>query len=107
MAERNPDAVLCGRLFRERFNGAAPAAIRGLNGRGRVADIKEEEFRPMKRRMILALAPALFATAAVAQPPGAPHGPHGAPTAEMKAHHEAMAKQHMDDLKIVLRLCPD
>lgn len=64
----------------------------------------------MKRRMILALAPALFATAAVAQPPGPPappHGPHGAPTAEMKAHHEAMAKQHMEDLKIVLRLRPD
>lgn len=57
----------------------------------------------MKRRMILALAPALFATAAVAQPPGPP----AAPPAEMKAHHEAMAKQHMEDLKIVLRLRPD
>jgi periplasmic protein CpxP/Spy len=60
----------------------------------------------MKRRIILALAPALLATAAVAQP-GPPHGPHGPPTAEMKAHHEAMRKQHAEDLKIVLRLRPD
>lgn len=64
----------------------------------------------MKRRMMLALAPALFATAAVAQPPGPPPMPPmppGPPTAEMKAHHEAMTKQHMEDLKIILRLRPD
>lgn len=57
----------------------------------------------MKRRIILALAPALFATTAMAQPPGPPPGP----PAEMKAHHEAMRKQHIEDLKIVLRLRPD
>lgn len=57
----------------------------------------------MTRRIILALAPALFATAAVAQPAMPPHPP----AAEMKAHHEAMQKQHADDLKIVLRLRPD
>lgn len=65
----------------------------------------------MKRRTTLALAatliaPALLTTAAVAQP-APPHGPHGAAPAEMRAHHEAMRKQHMEDLKIVLRLRPD
>jgi protein CpxP len=59
----------------------------------------------MMRRMILALAPALLATAAVAQPPPMPHG--GPPTAEMKARHEGVRKQHMEDLKTVLRLRPD
>jgi Spy/CpxP family protein refolding chaperone len=62
----------------------------------------------MMRRMILALAPALLATAAVAQPPPMPPMPHGGPpTAEMKARHEGMRKQHMEDLKTVLRLRPD
>jgi hypothetical protein len=42
----------------------------------------------------------------MAQPPG-PHGPPDATPAEMKAHHEAMQKQHIEDLKIVLRLRPD
>lgn len=61
----------------------------------------------MMRRMILALAPALLATAAIAQP-GPPHGPHGGPpTAEMTARHEAMKKQHVEDLKTILRLRPD
>lgn len=59
----------------------------------------------MTRRIILALAlaPALLATAAVAQPPMPPHPP----AADMKAHHGAMQKQHADDLKTVLRLRPD
>lgn len=57
------------------------------------------------RRIILALAPALLATAALAQP-AAPHHPPGAP-AEARAHHEAMRKQHREDLKTLLRLRPD
>ncbi len=74
----------------------------------------------MKRRTILALmsalaAPALLTAAAMAQPappPGAHgghggHGGHGAPGGDMKAHQEAMRKQHMEDMKIVLRLRPD
>ena len=63
----------------------------------------------MSRRIILALAPALFATAAVAQPPQPPMPPHPPmpSEAEMKAHHEAMRRQHAEDLKIVLRLRPD
>lgn len=62
----------------------------------------------MKRRMILAVAPALLATAAVAQPapPPMPPMPHMSEV-DMKAHHAAMQKQHMEDLKIVLRLRPD
>ena len=72
----------------------------------------------MIRRLTLALAPALLApallvtpaTAQPAPPPG--HGPHGGPhggppSAEMKARHEAMQKQHVEDLKTVLRLRPD
>lgn len=60
----------------------------------------------MTRRLILALAPAALAlaTLAHAQPAGPPHGP---PTGEMKARHEAMQKQHLEDLKTVLRLRPD
>jgi protein CpxP len=63
----------------------------------------------MTRRLILALAPAALAlaTMAHAQPAGPPHGPHGPRTAEMTARHEAMQKQHLEDLKIVLRLRPD
>ena len=63
----------------------------------------------MTRRLILALAPAALAlaTLAHAQPAGPPHGPHGPPNAEMKARHEAMQKQRLEDLKIVLRLRPD
>src|SRR4051794_33417440 len=70
----------------------------------------------MNRRLLLALAPAALAMAsfAHAQPPnGAPGGPvvrmmHGGPGgAEMKAMHEAMMKQHLEDLKVVLRLRPD
>lgn len=66
----------------------------------------------MPRRLLLALAPALaLSTAALAQTPGDPPGPppgmRGAPSAEMKAMHEAMMKQHIEDLKTVLRLRPD
>lgn len=65
----------------------------------------------MTRRLILALAPAvaLFAaSAACAQAPGGhPPGMHDGPPAEMKAAHEAMMKQHVEDLKTVLRLRPD
>lgn len=56
--------------------------------------------------LALALAPTLLVTAAVAQPAPA-HGPRGERSAEMKAHHEAMKKQHLEDLKTVLRLRPD
>lgn len=60
----------------------------------------------MNRRLILALAPAALALAGLAH--AQPHGaPHGAPSAEKKARHEAMHKQHLEDLKTVLRLRPD
>ncbi|MBL8772504.1 MAG: Spy/CpxP family protein refolding chaperone [Phenylobacterium sp.] len=67
----------------------------------------------MQRRLIFALAPlALAAGAAFAQPSGP--GPEvrmmrhgGPPPEEMKARHEAMMKQHAEDLKILLRLRPD
>jgi protein CpxP len=76
----------------------------------------------MNRRLLLALAPASLAVAsfAHAQPPnggpgaGGPGGGHvvrmmhgGPGGAEMKAMHEAMMKQHLEDLKVVLRLRPD
>lgn len=63
----------------------------------------------MTRRLMLALAPAALAlaTLAHAQPAGPPAGPHGPPSAEMTARHEAMQKQHLEDLKTVLRLRPD
>ncbi len=68
----------------------------------------------MQRHLMLVLAPAALAlaTVAVAQPAGPPgshagHGAHGGPPAEMKADHEAMRKQHAEDLKTVLRLRPD
>jgi hypothetical protein len=70
----------------------------------------------MNRRLMLGLAPVALALATVAhaQPPGPPAGgPHvvmmhgGQPSAEMKAAHEAMMKQHLEDLKTVLRLRPD
>jgi periplasmic protein CpxP/Spy len=111
VTNRYPNAFSQRRLFPEHFNRAARPAIGALDPRGRLADLREKEFRHMMRRTILALAPALLAPlllsgAAVAQP-GPPHGPHGAPSAEMKAHHEAMRRQHMEDLKTVLRLRPD
>jgi protein CpxP len=64
----------------------------------------------MNRRLILALAPATLALAAVAaHAQSADHPPmmHGPPTVEMKARHEAMMKQHAEDLKTILRLRPD
>lgn len=71
----------------------------------------------MQRRLLWALAPAALAlsTLASAQPPGPPPGGgpvvrmmHGGPDgAEMKALHEQMMKQHLDDLTTVLRLRPD
>jgi hypothetical protein len=63
----------------------------------------------MMRRMILAPAlAALLATAAAAQPAAhAGAGRMGPPTAEMTARHEAIKKQHVEDLKTVLRLRPD
>ena len=63
----------------------------------------------MNRRLILALPAATLAlaTAANAQPAGHPPMRHGEPSAEMKARHEAMMKQHIEDLKTVLRLRPD
>lgn len=64
----------------------------------------------MKRRLMLVLAPAALAlaTLAQAQPAEPPSGPHGRqPSPEMQARHEAMQKQHLEDLKTVLRLRPD
>lgn len=62
----------------------------------------------MHRRLMLALAPALaLSSAAFAQTPGPMPGMHHPPSAEMKAMHEAMMKQHLEDLKTVLRLRPD
>ncbi|HEX7887606.1 MAG TPA: Spy/CpxP family protein refolding chaperone [Phenylobacterium sp.] len=61
----------------------------------------------MKRRLFLGLVPAaLAASVAHAQPAPADmrHGPHGA---EMMARHEAMQRQHLEDLRTVLRLRPD
>lgn len=61
----------------------------------------------MIRKLVLAAAVAGLATAAQAQAPAHPPGAHAAPSAEIKARHEAMRKQHMEDLKTVLRLRPD
>ena len=67
----------------------------------------------MNRRLLLALAPAALAMAsfAHAQPPAGAGGPairmvHGGGP-EMKAAREAMMKQHLEDLEVVLRLRPD
>jgi hypothetical protein len=66
----------------------------------------------MKRRLLLGLAPVALALATVAnaQPAAPPHHEGGPPEmhhAEFKAMHEAMMKQHVEDLKTVLRLRPD
>ncbi|TAJ72394.1 MAG: hypothetical protein EPO51_09830 [Phenylobacterium sp.] len=63
----------------------------------------------MTHRLILVLAPAALAlaTLAHAQPAGPRPDPHGQPSAEMKTRHEAMQKQHLEDLKTILRLRPD
>jgi protein CpxP len=73
----------------------------------------------MHRRLIWALAPAALALAtfAQAQPPGPPPGPGGGPVirmihggpgeGDMKAMHEAMMRQHVEDMRTVLRLRPD
>ena len=70
----------------------------------------------MRRCLMLALAPAalVLATAALAQPAGPPGGGDvrvirhgGPPSEEMKARHEAMRKQHLEDLRTVLRVRPD
>ncbi|MEW5684899.1 MAG: Spy/CpxP family protein refolding chaperone [Pseudomonadota bacterium] len=61
----------------------------------------------MTLRLALALAIAAAATGAVAQPAGPPPRPGEAPSAEMKARHEALKKQHLEDLRTVLRLRPD
>mgnify|MGYP001416533414 CR=1 FL=1 len=67
----------------------------------------------MHHRLIFALAPIALAAAGAADAQTIRreevrierHG--GPPSEEMKAHHEAMKKQHMEDLKTVLRLRPD
>lgn len=62
----------------------------------------------MKRRLILWLAPAVLAVAPAAYAQHAGHAPPGAaPSPEMAAHHDAMRKQRLEDLKTVLRLRPD
>lgn len=68
----------------------------------------------MNRRLIHAMTTAIVASgalalaAAQAQPAGDHHpGPPGArPMADMKAMHETMMRQHMEDMKTVLRLRP-
>lgn len=67
-------------------------------------------FRSLMPKLIPALAvAALAAPAAMAQPmpPGHPGMDGDAMMARMKARHEAMAKQHLEDLRTVLRLRPD
>lgn len=61
----------------------------------------------MTLRLTLALAMAAAATGAIAQPAGPPPRPGEASGAEMKARHEALKEQHLDDLRAVLRLRPD
>ncbi len=70
----------------------------------------------MNRRLSLILTSAVLAPAALAvamsahaQPAGDHPGGHGGPPpmAQMKAMHEAMMKQHMEDMKTILRLRPD
>jgi hypothetical protein len=62
----------------------------------------------MNRRLILALAPAIaLSSPALAQAPRQGPGPHHAPPADMAPMRQAMMKQHVDDLKTVLRLRPD
>lgn len=56
----------------------------------------------MRPHLILILAPATLALATLAQAQ-----PAGPPRAAMNARHEAMQKQHIEDLKTVLRLRPD
>ncbi|WP_068876141.1 MULTISPECIES: Spy/CpxP family protein refolding chaperone [unclassified Phenylobacterium] len=62
----------------------------------------------MTRRLILGLVPAALALASFAHAqPAPPHLRGEPPSAELKARHEAMRKQHLEDLKTVLRLRPD
>lgn len=61
----------------------------------------------MTLRLTLALAVAAAASAAAAQPAGPPPRPGEPPGAETKARHEALQKQHLEDLRTVLRLRPD
>jgi Spy/CpxP family protein refolding chaperone len=67
----------------------------------------------MNLRLIPALALSAAAAAGVAcaqapaPPPPGEQGPHGEMMAHMKAMHEEMMKQHVEDLKTVLRLRPD
>jgi hypothetical protein len=62
----------------------------------------------MTRRLILGLVPAALALASFAHAQPAPPGQRDEPpSAELKAHHEALQKQHLEDLKTVLRLRPD
>lgn len=82
--------------------------------------------RSLTTKLLPALAVAVLAApGAMAQPAPAGHGDHGGPPeaksgmpgmpgmdheammAKMKARHEAMQKQHLDDLRTVLRLRPD
>jgi periplasmic protein CpxP/Spy len=61
--------------------------------------------RTLLKTGVLAALPLTLAWAAQAQPPGPPVGLP--PMAEMKAMHEAMQKQRIEDLKVILRLRPD
>ena len=62
----------------------------------------------MTRRLILGLVPAALALASFAHAQPAPPALRDEPpAAELKARHEAIQKQHLEDLKTVLRLRPD
>lgn len=62
----------------------------------------------MTRRLILGLVPAALALASFAHAqPAPPSLRDEPPSAELKARHEALQKQHLEDLKTVLRLRPD
>src|SRR5689334_4160555 len=65
----------------------------------------------MKRHLLLGLAPLALALATVANAQAPEHHHEGGPPEmhhpDMKAMHEAMMKQHMEDLKTILRLRPD
>lgn len=62
----------------------------------------------MTRRLILGLIPAALALASFAHAQPAPPDARREPAAaEMTARHEALRKQHLEDLKTILRLRPD
>ena len=62
----------------------------------------------MHRRLTLAFASAIaLSSPAFAQAPRQPQGPHHPPSPVMGPMRDAMMRQHVEDLKTVLRLRPD